>query len=419
MTDPSAELLELGAATLGESGATPMDPGIAAIWTGATVAGPAFVAACGAADNLALHVAAAEAPPGSVLCVGFDAPADRGYWGEVLTTGAQARGLVGLVIDGGVRDADALERLAFPVFARGLVLRGATKTRSGAVGGTTDVGGVAVSTGDWIVGDRDGVVVIPHDQLGDVLGAGHERAAKEAAMFTALRSGSTTVQLLDLDTTAVTRPTRPSGLAGRDDGTRSDRPPPTLDIYVGTMQTDGSAFRMGRLDHVHIRVPDRAEAARWYAEHLGFEPVDAYAFWATGFEGGPLQISADGGQTMLALFEASDAHPMVPQQTGIAFSVDADSFMSFARSLPCGIDNPRGERLALTDLVDFDMCWAFELVDPWGNQYELNCYDHDRIRAELVEPDAVEVVRYWPPELYTAHRNAVAAPQPPSVTPTT
>ena len=174
-------------------------------------------------------------------------------------------------------------------------------------------------------------------------------------------------------------------------------------------QTEQSAFRMGRLDHVHIRVPDRAEAARWYAEHLGFEPVDAYDFWATGFEGGPLQISADGGRTMLALFEASEGHPMVPQQTGVAFSVDADSFMSFARSLPCGIDNPRGERLVVTDLVDFDMCWAFDLVDPWGNQYELNCYDYDRVRAELVEADAVEVVRYWPRELYAAYRDAASS----------
>jgi len=108
------------------------------------------------------------------------------------------------------------------------------------------------------------------------------------------------------------------------------------------MQTNRSIFRMGRLDHVHIRVPDRAEAARWYAEHLGFEPVEAFDFWASGFEGGPLQISADGGRTMLALFEVSEGHPMVPQQTGVAFSVDADSFMSFARSLPCGINNPSG-----------------------------------------------------------------------------
>jgi catechol 2,3-dioxygenase-like lactoylglutathione lyase family enzyme len=172
------------------------------------------------------------------------------------------------------------------------------------------------------------------------------------------------------------------------------------------MDSDHSTFRMGRLDHVHIRVPDRAEAARWYAEHLGFEPVDAYDFWATGFEGGPLQISADGGKTTLALFEASEGHPMVPQLTGVAFSVDAETFMTFARSLPNGIDNPLGEQLVPADLVDFDMCWAFNLADPWKNQYELNCYDYDRIRVELVEADAMEVVRYWPRELYSAYRDS-------------
>jgi catechol 2,3-dioxygenase-like lactoylglutathione lyase family enzyme len=166
---------------------------------------------------------------------------------------------------------------------------------------------------------------------------------------------------------------------------------------------------MGRLDHVHIRVPDRAKAARWYAEHLGFEPVERYEFWANGFEGGPLQISADGGKTMLALFEATEGHPMVPQQTGVAFSVDADAFISFAHSLPGEINNPLGQPLTQSDLVDFDMCWAFDLADPWGNQYELNCYDYARIRAELVEADALEVVRYWPRDLFTAYRNATSS----------
>jgi catechol 2,3-dioxygenase-like lactoylglutathione lyase family enzyme len=174
------------------------------------------------------------------------------------------------------------------------------------------------------------------------------------------------------------------------------------------VQTKRSAFRMGRLDHVHIRVPDRAEAARWYAEHLGFEPVEAYEFWATGFEGGPLQISADGGATTLALFEATESHPMVPLQNGIAFSVDADTFVSFARSLPCGIDNAGGDPLVPTDVVDFDLCWAFELADPWGNQYELNCYDYDRVRDELVEADGVEPDRKWPREAFTAYRDATS-----------
>jgi catechol 2,3-dioxygenase-like lactoylglutathione lyase family enzyme len=175
------------------------------------------------------------------------------------------------------------------------------------------------------------------------------------------------------------------------------------------MPEERPPFRMGRLDHVHIRVPDRAEAAKWYAEHLGFEPVDAYDFWATGFEGGPLQISADGGQTMLALFETSEAHPMVPQQTGVAFSVDVETFTSFARSLPCGIDGPSGEPLLPTDLIDFDMCWAFNLADPWGNQYELNCYDYERVKAELVDADAVETVRYWPHELYATYQASASS----------
>src|SRR3546814_11394720 len=78
--------------------------------------------------------------------------------------------------------------------------------------------------------------------------------------------------------------------------------------------SSGARFRMGRLDHVHIRVPDRSEAAAWYSEHLGFEPVEDFDFWASGIDGGPLQISADGGRTTLALFEVSEGHPMVPQQ---------------------------------------------------------------------------------------------------------
>jgi catechol 2,3-dioxygenase-like lactoylglutathione lyase family enzyme len=162
---------------------------------------------------------------------------------------------------------------------------------------------------------------------------------------------------------------------------------------------------MGRLDHVHIRVPDREAAARWYAERLGFEPVERFGFWAKGLEGGPLQISSDGGQTMLALFERSEGHPMIPQKTGVAFSLDADHFIAFARSLPCGIDSPSGQPLKIEDVVDFDMCWAYDLTDPWGNQYELNCYDYERIKTGLIEAERVKPVRYWPRELYARYRS--------------
>lgn len=167
------------------------------------------------------------------------------------------------------------------------------------------------------------------------------------------------------------------------------------------MSADG--FRLGRLDHVHIRVPDRAEAAAWYIEHLGFEPVERFDFWAKGFEGGPLQISADGGATTLALFEAGEGHPMEPMRQGVAFSVDADSFAAFVRALPGEFLAPSGDTLTAAHVVDFDLCWAIDLADPWGNVYELNCYDYDTVRRDLIEADAIEPQRYWPAELHTAY----------------
>lgn len=165
-------------------------------------------------------------------------------------------------------------------------------------------------------------------------------------------------------------------------------------------------FRMGRLDHVHIRVPDRAAAAAWYAEHLGFEPVAEFDFWASGFEGGPLQISADGGHTTLALFEAGEGHPMELQRTGVAFSVDATTFAAFIRGLPNGIPRADGQPLTAADLVDFDLCWAIDFADPWGNRYELNCYEYATVQTELVDADHLDPVRYWPPDLLREYGRA-------------
>ena len=187
------------------------------------------------------------------------------------------------------------------------------------------------------------------------------------------------------------------------------RPATAVSAYGGRV-TSSARFRMGRLDHVHIRVPDRAEAAAWYSDQLGFDPVERFDFWASGFDGGPLQISADGGRTMLALFEASEGHPMVPQQTGVAFSVDAGVFVQFARSLPRGIDSPDGRPLMPNDVIDFDLCWAYDLVDPWGNQYELNCYEYDQVRADLIEAGTITPTRYWPRDLYLEHSRRHRSP---------
>lgn len=203
--DATGTLLALGAATLGESGGKPMHPRIRAAWGGAETAGPAYPVTCSPADNLAVHAAVVEAPAGSVLVVAAE-PAERGYWGEVLTTAAEARGIRGLVIDGGVRDVAALEAHRFPVFSSMIALRGATKVGGGRIGGVATVGDVEVRMGDWIVADRDGVTVIAGGDIDGTIERGRARAEKEAGMFSRLRQGATTVELLGLDTTGVERP---------------------------------------------------------------------------------------------------------------------------------------------------------------------------------------------------------------------
>jgi 4-hydroxy-4-methyl-2-oxoglutarate aldolase len=203
MPDPAEQLIALGAATLGESGGRPMAPRIRPLWSGSGLAAPAFAVRCTPGDNLAIHVAVARAPAGSALAVDVGIERERGYWGEVLTTAAKARGIAGLVIDGCVRDVAALHEHGFPVFSTGVALRGATKELPGAAGGTADVGDVPVKTGDLLVGDADGVTVVPSEEIDDVLVAGTARAQREQGLFDALRAGKTTVELLGLDPTPI------------------------------------------------------------------------------------------------------------------------------------------------------------------------------------------------------------------------
>ena len=181
-----------------------MSPRIRAAWAGANLAAPAYTVSCARGDNLGVHVAVTRCPAGSALVVDVGGLAERGYWGEVLTTAAEAAGISGLVIDGGVRDVSALASHGFPVFSSMIALTGATKTGGGSVEGTIDVGDVTVQNGDWVVGDADGVTVVPSGRLDEVLAAGRARAAKETRMFEELRAGKTTLELLGVDPSPIT-----------------------------------------------------------------------------------------------------------------------------------------------------------------------------------------------------------------------
>ena len=190
----------LGTATIHEASGLPMsavDPAIRPVWSGVAVAGPAFTVECAPGDNLAIHLAMEEVPRGSILVVatgGFIA----GYWGEVLTVAAEAAGIVGLVIDGGVRDSEALARRGFPVFARGISVRGTRKVCAPSVGQPISLVGTPVASGDLVVADGDGVVVIPAEKVEETLARGQARADKEAIFMRQLMEGHTTLELLGL-----------------------------------------------------------------------------------------------------------------------------------------------------------------------------------------------------------------------------
>ncbi|MBE0703552.1 MAG: RraA family protein [Afipia sp.] len=163
------------------------------------VLGPAFPVQCRPGDNLALHMALAEAPAGSVLVGAAQGDLGYGAWGEVLTVSAMARGLAGFVFDGSVRDFHETVGLGFPVFAAGLSIRGTVKSyRPDAIPAEVLIGDVAVRPGDLVLGDADGVVVVPRDRIADAPALSLARMKKEDDMMAALRAGKTTVELMGL-----------------------------------------------------------------------------------------------------------------------------------------------------------------------------------------------------------------------------
>ncbi|MBP0622403.1 RraA family protein [Cupriavidus consociatus] len=191
---------KLGTSTLFEASGiatTSVDPLVRTIWPGTSVAGPAYPLECSPGDNLAIHIAMEKVPRGSVLVVstgGFVA----GYWGEVLTVAAEAAGVVGLVIDGGVRDIAALTARRFPVFSRGISVRGTIKASVPSVGQPLSFTGTPVASGDLVVADDDGVIVIPAAHVSATLDRGQARFDKEARIMDELTKGHTTLDLLGL-----------------------------------------------------------------------------------------------------------------------------------------------------------------------------------------------------------------------------
>lgn len=196
-----AALASLGTAMLQDAagGRGVLDPRLKPLRTGMRVCGPALTCACPTLDNLAVHAALKVARAGDVIVCDAGGDPAQGMFGDLMAACAVHNGVGGVVMNGGVRDAEAIIASGLPVFARGVCVRAGGKAVLGPVAAPIAIGGVIVSPGDAVVGDDDGVVVVALAFIDDVVAAARAKASRESVMRAAFGQGQRTWDVQNLD----------------------------------------------------------------------------------------------------------------------------------------------------------------------------------------------------------------------------
>ena len=170
------------------------DSAIQAIWPGARLAGPAFTVWARAGDNQGIHRSLQVAQPGDVIVVAGQGDTTRALLGELIGERAISAGIVGFALDGAARDQEVLEQIGLPVFARAITPAGPYKHGPSRIAVPVAFGGVPVMPGDIVIGDSDGIVVIPQAQAEEVAVAAEAVYADEANRRAAIIAARTQPQ---------------------------------------------------------------------------------------------------------------------------------------------------------------------------------------------------------------------------------
>jgi len=163
--------------------------------------GPAYPVRCAEGNNLPIHQALASARSGDVLVVSVEGDPEFGFWGEVMATAAIARGVAGIILNGGVRDSLRLIDLGLPTFSENVSIRGTAKDlfpSKTAVGEPVCLGDAHVCPGDLVLGDADGVVVLAPEVACVAIPAAEQRDLKELKILDRIRNGALTLDIYKL-----------------------------------------------------------------------------------------------------------------------------------------------------------------------------------------------------------------------------